>query len=88
MRKIYVVGNSTGYIRWMDGELVDNMKDADLVVFTGGEDVDPQLYGDPRNPTTSSNLTRDRYEVLEFNEALELKKHIIGICRGLNVGPL
>lgn len=82
MRKIYVVGNSSHYIRWMEGKEVKNMKDADLVVFTGGEDVHPDMYGEPINPTSGNNIKRDRYEQLEFNEALERKIPMIGICRG------
>lgn len=83
MRKIYVVGNSNHYSRWMEGENVLNMMSADLVVFTGGEDVSPDMYGEPHNPTTGCNLQRDRYEQLEFNEALQRKIPMIGICRGL-----
>ena len=82
MRNIYVVGNSKGYANWMEGTLVSDMKDANLVVFTGGEDVHPSLYGETMNPTTSANLRRDIIERDEFNKALELKKPMVGICRG------
>ena len=30
-----------------------------LVVFTGGEDVDPSLYNEQKHHTTYSNLKRD-----------------------------
>ncbi len=82
MRKIYVVGHSQGYSRWMEGENVKNMKDADLVVFTGGEDVDPDFYGEFPHPQTQSNRQRDSYEQAEFNEALQRKIPMLGICRG------
>lgn len=87
MRKIYVVSNDgldfgDSYARWMEGELVDSIAEADLVVFTGGEDVHPDFYGHPKHPRTFSNRARDRYEMLKFNEARNLGKHIIGICRG------
>src|SRR6266446_2592686 len=81
-RKIYVVGSSRQYANWMQGELVDNIEDADLVLFTGGEDVDPRMYKEPRNPHTGCNLDRDIQEAREFYLANKLKKHIIGICRG------
>lgn len=81
-RKIYVVGSSVGYANWMQGELVRRMEDADLVLFTGGEDVDPSLYGEAHHPLTGSNLTRDEYEMAEFNKARKLNKKLIGICRG------
>lgn len=82
MRKIYVVGNSTNYANWMEGNLVNNMEEADLVLFTGGEDVTPSFYNEPQHPRTYNSLIRDNVEKIEFNKAVELNKHIIGICRG------
>lgn len=82
MRKIYVVGNNIGYESWMQGQLVPNWELADLVVFTGGQDVDPTLYGEPRHPTTSTSPSRDLSEVAVFNKVSVLGKHLIGICRG------
>ena len=48
----------------------------------GNEDVHPDLYGQPYNPSTYANMTRDLYEKSEFEKAKKLGKHIIGICRG------
>ncbi len=81
-RKIYVVGGSHGYINWMEGIPAKNIKEADLVCFTGGEDVHPGIYGKDMHPTTSSNIHRDLIEKEMFQLAVELKKPIIGICRG------
>lgn len=53
----------------------------DLVVFLGGEDIDPALYGEPRlTQTRSINPRRDAMEKGKF----ELYKGIpkVGICRG------
>lgn len=82
MRKIYVVGGDTGYASWMEGDVVQNIEDADLVVFTGGEDVTPHLYGEPAHPKTYNSPFRDRIETREFLQAMQLRKHLIGICRG------
>lgn len=81
-RKIYVVGGQNYNANWMQGKIVEKMIDADLVVFTGGEDVDPSLYGTVKHPKTYSNLERDQFEKGEFDEALALGKPMIGICRG------
>jgi gamma-glutamyl-gamma-aminobutyrate hydrolase PuuD len=81
-RKIYVVGGSDNYANWMEGELVDKLEDANLVVFTGGEDVDPYFYGKKRNPTTYSDIGRDKYEIEYFHNAKLLGIKMIGICRG------
>lgn len=81
--KIYVVGGAIGYANWMlNNTLVDDIKEADLVVFTGGEDVNPKYYNSPKHWTTMYNDNRDKEEIIIFKEALSLNKHIIGICRG------
>jgi GMP synthase-like glutamine amidotransferase len=82
MRKIYVVGSVNNYARWMEGAIVQDLEDADLVVFTGGEDVHPDFYGQPSHPQTYSNKQRDRYEMKIYEAAIQKGKHIIGICRG------
>lgn len=82
MRKIYVVGGNKEYASWMQGQVVDNIYESNLVVFTGGEDVSPSLYGEPEHPRTMTNPKRDAREMDMFNTATRLKKHIIGICRG------
>ena len=81
-RKIYVVGEATNYMNWMQGELVEDMKDANLVLFTGGEDVSPELYNSPKHHTTSCSPMRDMHEVKEYNKAKALNKPCCGICRG------
>lgn len=82
MRKIFVVGSGLGYANWMQGDIVSHMEDADLVVFTGGEDVSPKLYDEPIGKFTYFNWHRDVHERNEWQRATELGKHIIGICRG------
>lgn len=81
-RKIFVVGGSNNYANWMEGELTGKMIEADLVVFTGGEDVSPSLYGESAHRYTHFNIHRDLREQKVFEQAVGLKKHIIGICRG------
>lgn len=66
----------------MGGAICEKMADADLVVFTGGEDVSPELYSAEQHPRTSCNPSRDKKEVDEFNKAFALRKPLVGICRG------
>jgi len=81
--KVFVVGNSIGYANWIPNrELVSTMEECDLVLFTGGEDVNPKYYNQPAHQTTSFNNARDIKEIKAFNEAKSLNKHILGICRG------
>lgn len=53
-----------------------------LVVFTGGADVSPHLYGEKMAPRTSSYAQRDMEEVKIFEMAKKLGKPMFGICRG------
>lgn len=54
--------------------------DIDLIVFTGGEDVDPSFYNEPRGRYTGSNKRRDEFCFTIFNKFLSVPK--LGICRG------
>lgn len=86
--KVFVVGIYKNYADWIDGvELVDKMEDADVVMFTGGEDIHPKLYGERKMACTGANTSRDAYEVEAFNKATKLVKKgkkliCFGTCRG------
>lgn len=81
-KRIYVVGPTKLYSKWIQNhELVENLEDADIVMFTGGEDVTPSLYGASQHPTTYSNLSRDLEEKAIF-EKVKPNQLCIGICRG------
>lgn len=55
----------------------------DGLVLTGGEDVDPALYGQPRAEKSGApNQNRDRTEIALIRAARELGKPILAICRG------
>lgn len=81
--KVYVVGLSTGYARWINSDysIVNDPKEADLAIFTGGEDVSPQLYLDNKDRSTYNNVNRDMNEIGEF---IHMPKNLlkVGICRG------
>ena len=59
-----------------------SVDDADIVCFTGGEDVDPQLYGEKAIEGTFYSARRDAVEAACYGEALALQKPMVGICRG------
>ena len=60
---------------------VKDPKDIDLVLFTGGEDVDPQYYGEQIGKHTSINKSRDRKEIETFNR-FRGHSFLFSICRG------
>lgn len=53
---------------------------SEIVIFTGGSDVSPVMYGQDKHPTTSCNPSRDILETKIFGQTgMRLKA---GICRG------
>lgn len=82
--KVYVVGSSIGYMNFLEGATrVDSVEEAEVVLFTGGEDVDPSIYECERRPETYSNLNRDLKEK-EIFDSIKPNQLALGICRGLN----
>lgn len=53
-----------------------------LVVFTGGADISPSLYGQEASKATSCVPKRDIYESITYHRARALNKPMVGICRG------
>ncbi len=58
----------------------------DGMIFTGGVDVDPSVYGRAREPGCgASNPARDRLELALLSALMPLRTPILGICRGLQI---
>jgi gamma-glutamyl-gamma-aminobutyrate hydrolase PuuD len=56
---------------------------ADLVVFTGGVDVNPALYGAERHSRTETpSDERDTQDINVYLKCVELGIPMIGVCRG------
>jgi putative glutamine amidotransferase len=79
--KIYCVG-ALNTANWMRGNTCGSMEKADVVVFPGGCDVNPAMYGEACNPATRFHDDTDARETAEFNKAMKLGKKMVGICRG------
>lgn len=80
--KVYVVGSAKHYADFMtDVELTNDIRRAKIVLFTGGEDVDPSIYGRTKLPQTYSNIERDLKEK-EIFEKVRPNQLVVGICRG------
>src|SRR5688572_1367022 len=55
----------------------------DGLVLTGGEDVDPTLYGHaPHDHLGTVNRRRDETEIALVHAAREMRKPVLAICRG------
>lgn len=56
------------------------------VLLTGGEDVDPSLYGEaPHKTVTGTNALRDATELALLAAAREQRRPVLAICRGLQL---
>lgn len=67
--------------KWYRG--VDMLDEVDAVVFTGGADVSPNVYGDGiHSNTVIDQSERDALEVSVFHHCVNLGIPMVGICRG------
>lgn len=88
MTKVYIVGGNYQYSKmfldkgWEVAEHDLVGAAPDLIQFTGGEDVTPELYNEQAHPNTFFNKARDEYEVCIFNHAKANGIPMAGICRG------
>lgn len=66
--------------------LLETLDIVDGIVFTGGSDVNPKLYGeDTRTETEDIVDLRDSQEILLIKEAIKRDLPFIGICRGIQI---
>src|SRR6478609_2048223 len=80
--KAYNVGNFTDTSNWMPTMQVHTIEKADIVVFPGGPDVNPELYGARKHPCTNMQLGLDEEQGEIFDMAKKMGKKMVGICRG------
>lgn len=83
--RVLVVGGGFQYLKmFYDAGFkgAESVRDANIVCFTGGEDVDPAMYGEVPIPETFFNPKRDGIEAYLYAEAVQGNKPMVGICRG------
>ena len=64
---------------------VDVLDGLDGVMFTGGSDVSPALYGEDPHPTTNVKPERDAAELMLMRAAIDDDLPVLGICRGMQL---
>ena len=57
----------------------------DGLLLSGGDDVDPSLYGQPNTASHSVDAGRDAMEVALLKAFLVAGKPVLGICRGIQL---
>lgn len=61
------------------------VKKFDGIIIGGGDDIDPQLYGEDESEKAKIDPARDAYEVEMIKQAIEQKVPLFGICRGMQL---
>src|SRR5689334_20764186 len=73
-----------------DDSVEETLDVLDGIVFSGGSDLDPGMYGHEPHPETKGVVEeRDRGELALLQAALERDMPVLAVCRGsqiLNVG--
>ncbi|WP_312096265.1 gamma-glutamyl-gamma-aminobutyrate hydrolase family protein [Niallia sp.] len=72
---------------FVEEDLAIEMVDlCDAVILSGGEDIDPILFGaDPHQNIGETILLRDKVELKVIERAMETNKPILAICRGIQI---
>lgn len=82
---IYVIGAGNychGYSNWLNIGGYTSIEMADFCLGLGGSDVSSKYYNQPKSSYLFSDEITDRIEYEDYQRAIELKKPIIGICKG------
>lgn len=86
MKLVYVPDGQNGYCSWLkqlDIHVTNDPNKADILLLSGGEDINPAIYKQKRGRLTGyPNEARDRFEIEAYNRFKEQGKPIIGVCRG------
>tara|TARA_R110000822_G_scaffold302649_2_gene426977 strand:+ start:25877 stop:26587 length:711 start_codon:yes stop_codon:yes gene_type:complete len=67
-------------IEYLVFDASDEKKEVHLLLFTGGADVTPEMYGERKGSHTHVNAQRDDLEIKMVNKYS--KKPKLGVCRG------
>ena len=63
-------------------ETISSFEECDLLVFPGGLDVDPNIYGEPAGQRTSFDKKSDKNWIGYYKDAIGKGKKVLGICKG------
>lgn len=73
-------------LAWCAGLAPETLEHLDGLLLTGGVDVSPASYGQPRDPATAGDTpVRDMVEMTLGAEAVRTGLPVLGICRGMQI---
>src|SRR6266849_4792691 len=63
-----------------------SFENIDGLLLTGGTDINPSRYGQPRSPETEEpDDERDKLEIAALKHALDAGLPVLAICRGMQM---
>ncbi|RDW20188.1 gamma-glutamyl-gamma-aminobutyrate hydrolase [Oceanobacillus arenosus] len=69
-----------------DADLEQIANQIDGLYATGGDDIDPTLFGEEPHPKLGAIIpVRDQFEIALAKKMLEIEKPILGVCRGAQI---
>lgn len=78
--KVFIVGPCSS--DWIaNSEVVENLEDANIVLFSGTHDVDPSFYDCKKFPCTESDIAQDQ-AAKEIFSRMQCKQLAVGIGKG------
>lgn len=71
----------------IDEDVIEaQLKNIDGIILSGGEDVNPLLFGEQPSKFIGETMDdRDKFDLLLIKHAVKMKKPILGICRGCQI---
>ena len=86
VRSVELAGGRALLVPPVEDGAEETLDRLDGIVFSGGSDLDPELYGAEAHPATLGvRPERDRAEVALLQAALERDMPILAVCRGSQV---
>lgn len=73
-----------GHARGFDDEK-QTLERFDGLMLSGGNDVDPSLYGEAPNGSVDTDIVSDRSDLAYLDAARSLDLPVLGICKGLQI---
>jgi len=70
----------------VEGDEIEELLDAvDAVLISGGQDMDPDCYGQDNSSSWKPNRQSDEFDIALTRAALQRGMPILGVCRGAQV---
>jgi putative glutamine amidotransferase len=86
MRAIEAAGGRPLLVPPSTEAIEETLDRLDGILFSGGSDLDPELYGQEAHPETNGIVPeRDRAEIALLRAALERDMPVLAVCRGSQV---